>query len=162
MIDLSVCRVADLEKLLIWREEERRCGRKVVLTNGCFDLLHRGHIEYLQSSALLGDSLIVAINSDESVKALKGSSRPINLELDRAFAVASLRVVTATFVFQGPRLADEIRQLKPDVYTKAGDYSLETLEPTERQALQDSGADVVIIPFSTGYSTTSTLLKTQQ
>ena len=129
-------------------------GQRVVLTNGCFDLLHRGHLTYLQQSAALGDVLIVAVNSDASVRQLKGEGRPLNNEQDRAFALANLRSVDATFIFAGPRLADEIAALKPDIYTKAGDYSIDTLEPSERAALLAAGVDIRFLPFVAGHSTT--------
>ncbi|MEN9535696.1 MAG: D-glycero-beta-D-manno-heptose 1-phosphate adenylyltransferase, partial [Verrucomicrobiota bacterium] len=94
-------RVLDLDGILSLRATAASQGRSVVLTNGCFDLLHRGHISYLQESAQLGDLLIVAINSDESVRELKGKDRPINTEQDRAYAIASLRCVDAAFIFRG-------------------------------------------------------------
>jgi len=155
----STHQLANLEELVAWREDQRYLGKKVVLTNGCFDLLHRGHVEYLEASATLGDSLIVAINSDESVKILKGENRPVNLEMDRAFVVGSLKSVTATFIFRGPRLADEILLLQPDIYTKAGDYTVETLDPSERKALETVGTEVVIQSFVDGYSTTKIVQK---
>jgi rfaE bifunctional protein nucleotidyltransferase chain/domain len=127
----------------------------VVLTNGCFDLLHRGHLTYLQQSAELGDLLIVAVNSDASVRELKGEGRPLNPAEDRAFALASLRCVDATFIFPGPRLAAEITALKPDLYTKAGDYTLATIDPSERDALLAAGVDIRFLPFVPGHSTTA-------
>ena len=149
--------VLDLSGLVRLREEARQRGRKVVLTNGVFDLLHRGHLQYLAQSAELGDLLVVAVNSDASVRQLKGPTRPVNTEADRAYALASLRCVDAAFVFAGPRLAAEIAALRPDVYTKAGDYTLETLDPTERAALESVGARITFIPFVAGHSTTATL-----
>jgi D-glycero-beta-D-manno-heptose 1-phosphate adenylyltransferase len=147
-------RLLNLSECVALRAAAGSQGRRVVLTNGCFDILHRGHLEYLRQSAMLGDFLIVAVNSDESVSALKGPSRPLNPAVDRAYALACLRFVDATFIFQGPRLADEILALRPDVYTKAGDYSPETLERTEFSALECVGARIVISPFIQGYSTT--------
>ena len=142
-----------------WRDEARTAGFRVVLTNGVFDLLHRGHVDYLQRSAALGDRLLVAVNSDDSVRALKGPRRPINGELDRAYVLAGLRCVTATFIFPGPRLAAEILALRPDVYTKAGDYTLETLDASERAALHTVGSAIHFIPFMKGYSTTAAIAK---
>ena len=148
-------RILHFPELLTFREKALQAGQRLVLTNGCFDLLHRGHLSYLQQSADLGDLLVVAVNSDASVRALKGEDRPLNSELDRAFALANLRSVDAVFVFPGPRLADEIRSLKPDIYTKAGDYTLDSLEPTEKAALLESEAEIRILPFVQGHSTTS-------
>ena len=127
-------------------------GKSVVLTNGCFDILHRGHIEYLRQSAALGDALVVAINDDASVNSLKGPGRPVNGQNDRAELVASLRFVDAVTVFPGPRLTKEILTLAPDVYTKGGDYTLETLDVEEKEALLEIDAQIKILPFVSGYS----------
>lgn len=147
--------ILDFDALLGYREEAAKEGRRVVLTNGCFDLLHRGHAEYLRESASLGDVLIVAVNSDTSVRDLKGPHRPLNSEGDRAYLLASLRCVDAVFIFPGPRLDSEIRRLRPDIYTKAGDYTPETLDAGERAALLETGAEIRILPFLDGRSTTS-------
>lgn len=150
-------RVFSFENLLDFRAEAAARGQRVVLTNGCFDLLHRGHLTYLHQSAELGDLLIVAVNSDASVRELKGEGRPLNSEVDRAFALASLRCVDAAFIFRGPRLADEITALKPDLYTKAGDYTLATIDASERAALLAAGVDIHFLPFVAGHSTTAHL-----
>lgn len=147
--------VMSLKAVVELRAKAATEGKRFVLTNGCFDLLHRGHLSYLQQSANLGDLLCIAVNSDDSVRELKGSDRPLNSEDDRAFALASLRCVDAVFVFKGPRLAGEISKLRPDIYTKAGDYSVESLEATEKAALLDSGTDIRFLSFVEGRSTTS-------
>ena len=152
-------RVFDIPELLAFRAEAARAGRRVVLTNGCFDLLHRGHLTYLQASAELGDVLIVAVNSDASVRELKGPGRPLNSEADRAYALACLRCVDAVFVFPGPRLVAEITALKADIYTKAGDYTFETIDRSERAALLAAGTDIRFLPFVAGHSTTEHLRK---
>jgi rfaE bifunctional protein nucleotidyltransferase chain/domain len=151
----SSSRVLDLDGVLALRAEAASQGRSVVLTNGCFDLLHRGHITYLQESSNIGDLLIVAINSDKSVRELKGAGRPLNSEKDRAFAIASLRCVDATFVFRGPRLDAEIAAIRPDHYTKAGDYTFDTLDAGERDALLAVGTKIHLLSFVDGHSTTS-------
>lgn len=151
--------VFDFPDLLAFRAEAARAGRRVVLTNGCFDLLHRGHLSYLQASAELGDVLIVAVNSDASVRELKGPGRPLNNEADRAYALACLRSVDAVFVFPGPRLVEEIAALKADIYTKAGDYTFETIDRSERAALLAAGTDIRFLPFVAGHSTTEHLQK---
>lgn len=150
-------RIFSLTDLLALRQQAAAMGQRVVLTNGCFDLLHRGHLTYLQQSAALGDLLIVAVNSDASVRQLKGDDRPLNCEQDRAYALASLRCVDATFIFLGPRLAGEISALHPDLYTKAGDYSLETIDTSERAALLAAGVEIRFLPFVAGHSTTAHL-----
>lgn len=148
-------RILLLPELFVYREKADLEGKRVVLTNGCFDLLHRGHLSYLRQSAELGDLLVVAVNSDASVRALKGDGRPLNKEQDRAYALANLRSVDAVFIFAGPRLAEEIRGLKPDLYTKAGDYTLDSLDPSEKAALLECGAEIRFLPFVQGHSTTS-------
>lgn len=154
--------IHSLEELLVWRAQVAREGKCIVLTNGCFDLLHCGHISYLHESAALGDLLVVAINSDSSVRELKGSDRPINSENDRAYAIASLRCVDATFIFQGPRLDREIIALKPEVYTKAGDYTLDSLDPSEREALESVNTQICLMPFVQGHSTTNLIQRAAQ
>ncbi len=151
---MNTPRVLTFDEMLRFRQQAAAERRRFVLTNGCFDLLHRGHIEYLHQSAALGDVLVVAVNSDASVRQLKGPDRPLNSEDDRAYALASLRCVTATFVFPGPRLDAEIRRLKPDLYTKAGDYTLDTLDAGERDALLAAGTEIRFLPFVAGRSTT--------
>jgi rfaE bifunctional protein nucleotidyltransferase chain/domain len=148
-------RIFDIDALAAFRAEAAALGKRVVLTNGCFDLLHCGHASYLAQSAALGDVLIVAVNSDASVRELKGPQRPVNAEADRAYLLAALRCVDAVFIFPGPRLDAEIRRLRPDIYTKAGDYTPDTLDPGERAALDATGAEIHILPFVAGHSTTS-------
>ncbi len=126
----------------------------MVLTNGVFDLLHTGHLYYLQKARALGDVLVIALNADASVRALKGPTRPVQDEGQRAYALAALACVDAVVIFREPRLTAEIRALRPDVYTKAGDYTLEKLNPEERAALQEVGARIEFMPFLPGFSTT--------
>lgn len=141
------------------RQEWRSAGRKVVLTNGVFDLLHTGHLFSLQSARAQGDVLVVAINSDASVRAIKGPTRPVQSERERAFALGALSWVDAVVVFGEPRLTAEIRALRPDVYCKAGDYTIATLNAEERTALEEVGAKIVFVPFLPGFSTTSLIAK---
>ncbi|MBQ4337590.1 MAG: adenylyltransferase/cytidyltransferase family protein [Lentisphaeria bacterium] len=149
----------DLDAALRYRETLRRQGKKLVVTNGCFDLLHRGHATYLAAARECGDALLILVNSDASVRALKGPSRPVVDEYSRAFLLASLRAVDAAVVFDGSRCDRELAVLKPDIYVKAGDYTLETLNPDERTALEDAGCKIVFMPFVAGFSTTGTLKK---
>jgi len=141
------------------REELRAARRRVVLTNGVFDLLHTGHIYYLQKARELGDALIVALNSDASVRALKGPRRPVQTEEQRAYALGALACVDAIVVFREPRLTPEIRALRPDTYCKAGDYTLDKLDAGERAALQEAGAEITFIPFLPGFSTTQLIAR---
>ena len=152
-------RVMDLETALQYRESLRKEGKRLVVTNGCFDLLHRGHATYLAAAAERGDALLVLVNSDASVRVLKGPTRPVVDEYSRAFLLASLRAVDAAVIFDGSRCDRELAVLKPDVYVKAGDYTLETLNPEERAALEAAGTEIVFMPFVAGFSTTGTLKK---
>ena len=141
------------------RERLRSIGKKVILTNGCFDLLHVGHVSSLESARAFGDSLWVALNSDESVKKLKGDSRPIFSEKERAYMLSALEVVDGIFIFGGNRLADEILRFRPDIYMKSGDYTLNNLDPKEHKALISVGAEIKFVPFVSGFSTTSIIKK---
>ncbi len=148
-----------LASAIRWREALRQAGRRVVLTNGVFDLLHTGHLYYLQRARALGDALIIAINSDASVRALKGPLRPVQNEEQRAYALGALACVDAAVIFREPRLTAEIRGLRPDVYCKAGDYTLEKLNAEERGALEEVGARIEFLPFLAGFSTTQLIAR---
>lgn len=143
-----------LSEAYAWREQARSVGRRVVLTNGVFDLLHTGHLFYLKQARSLGDALIIALNADASVRALKGPLRPVQTEEQRAYALGALECVDAVVIFREPRLTGEIRALRPDVYCKAGDYTLEKLNPEERAALEEVRAKIAFLPFLAGFSTT--------
>ena len=136
MKDPEKC-LLSLEEAVIWRKELRCAGKRLVVTNGCFDLVHRGHASYLLEAAKLGDELLVLINSDASVKALKGDSRPIVSEADRAYLLAALESVSRVVIFNSSRCDRELAALQPDIYAKAGDYTIETLDAGERAALLD-------------------------
>jgi len=135
------------------RERLRRRKRRFVLTNGAFDLLHPGHIHFLNEAAKLGE-LFVALNSDRSVRALKGRRRPILGQKERAFALAQLAGVKGIVIFNGKRLTREISRLKPDLYVKAGDYSPANQDSGERAALTRAGAAIRFLSFLPGFSTT--------
>lgn len=146
-----------LEEACFYREQLRNINKTVVLTNGCFDLLHAGHVMALQQAKSLGDSLWVAINSDASVRALKGPNRPIYSEIERAFLLSALSVVDGIFIFNNKRLTNEILSFKPDIYVKSCDYTIQQLEINERHALEKIGAKIIFTPFLSGHSTTSTI-----
>ncbi len=132
-------------------------GRKLVFTNGCFDLLHVGHVRYLAAARALGDALVVGLNGDESVRALKGSGRPINREQDRAEVIAALESVDYVTIFPEARTTNLLRRVRPQIYVKGGDYTPETLNPEEKEALDEIGAEIHIVPFQAGYSTTEVI-----
>jgi rfaE bifunctional protein nucleotidyltransferase chain/domain len=136
-------------------------GKRLVLTNGCFDLLHTGHVRYLEEAHRCGDALMVAVNSDASVRELKGPTRPVNGELDRAEVLAALRCVDHVTIFPGKRVTEVIRQLKPAVYAKGGDYTPETLDSGEKSALDEVGAEIRILQLVPGRSTTAILEKSR-
>ena len=158
MKDPAKC-LLSLDEAVIWRNELRRNNRRLVVTNGCFDLVHRGHASYLIEAAKLGDELLVLINSDASVRSIKGESRPVVSELDRAYLLAALESVSKVVIFDNSRCDAELAALEPDVYAKAGDYTLETLDAQEREALQKCNADIVFMPFVSGFSTTNIVEK---
>lgn len=145
------------QDIALWRDELQAQGRRLVFTNGCFDLIHTGHTRYLQQARDLGDALVVALNSDASVKELKGPNRPVNMEEDRAEILRALRSVDAVVVFSEPRATRLIETIRPHVYAKGGDYTEESLNPEERAALKAAGAEIRILPIVEGKSTTSTL-----
>ena len=151
--------VLTLAAAVKWREELRRSGRTLVVTNGCFDLMHRGHASYLRQAAALGDELLVLINSDASVRQLKGDTRPLVAARDRGYLLCALKAVSRVVIFDGVRCAPELAALSPDVYVKAGDYTLDSLDASERTALQQAGAKIVFCPFVDGFSTTGIIEK---
>ena len=134
-------------------------GRQIVFTNGCFDLLHVGHVRYLQSARALGEALLVAVNGDASVRALKGPARPINTEADRAEVLAALECVDFVTIFHSDRVTSLVRAIRPPVYVKGGDYSMESLNAEELSALREIGAAIHILPLVPGKSTTATIGK---
>jgi len=150
-------RIVEAERLSALGAEFAASGKKLVLTNGCFDLLHAGHIRYLEEARRLGDALIVAVNSDASVRELKGPDRPLNGELDRAEVLSALRCVDHVTVFTGKRVTEVIRALQPAIYAKGGDYTVETLDPGERSALEEAGTEIRLLSLVPGRSTTSLL-----
>lgn len=137
----------------------RATGKKIVITNGCFDLLHPGHVRYLEAAKALGNVLVVGVNGDESVRTLKGAGRPINNENDRAELVAALQSVDLVTIFPELRATNFITRAAPDVYVKGGDYNSETLNTEERAALEKIGSKIEIVPFEKGHSTTALLGK---
>lgn len=147
-------RVLSIEALAEISAAMARDGRRLVVTNGCFDLLHLGHVRYLQTARALGDALAVGVNGDASVGALKGEGRPLNGERERAEVLAALRCVDHVAVFQDVRATRFLERVRPAIYVKGGDYKPETLNPEERAVLAKIGAEIRIIPFEAGYSST--------
>lgn len=138
-------------RVAMWRFQMR----KIVFTNGCFDILHRGHIEYLSKARDLGDVLIVGLNTDASVRRIKGEGRPVQDEASRALVIASLRFVEAVILFDEDTPYDLISLVKPDVLVKGGDYTEETIVGAD--IVKEGGGEVVTIPLVEGYSTSGLL-----
>jgi rfaE bifunctional protein nucleotidyltransferase chain/domain len=143
-------------------DEMRENGRKLVFTNGCFDLLHVGHVRYLQAARALGDALLVAINGDESVRALKGEGRPLNRAEDRAELLAALQCVDHVVIFPEVRATQLLAIVRPAIYVKGGDYTEDSLHAEERAALDQIGTEIRIVPFEAGHSTSGLLEKLKQ
>jgi rfaE bifunctional protein nucleotidyltransferase chain/domain len=142
-----------------WREQLRSGGRKLVVTNGCFDLVHAGHVTYLETARNLGDALLIGLNGDDAVRKLKGEGRPINDERDRAAVLAALESVNGVCIFAEPTATRFLGHARPDIYVKGGDYTVDTLNQDERKTVEKAGGRIVIIPFVPGKSTTATLAK---
>ena len=147
------------DKLPEWRNKIRAAGKKLVVTNGCFDILHLGHVTYLESARNFGDALLIGLNGDEATRQLKGPGRPVNSETDRAAVLAALDSITAVCIFPEKTMTKFLSAAKPDIYIKGGDYTLETLNQDERRAVEQAGGKIVIIPFVPGKSTTALLEK---
>jgi rfaE bifunctional protein nucleotidyltransferase chain/domain len=150
-------KIVSLHELAKRAEEMRQKNQKLVLTNGCFDLLHVGHVRYLQKARELGDFLAVAVNGDRSVRALKGEGRPITPEAERAEVLASLAAVDFVTVFQQQRATEVIEGIRPMIYVKGGDYTAESLNSEELVVLKRIGAEIRILPLVPGKSTSALL-----
>lgn len=137
--------------------DEIRVGKRLVFTNGVFDILHAGHVDYLEKARALGDLLIVALNSDDSVKRLKGPTRPVHSLEDRMRVIGALRCVDAVLSFEEDTPENIIRHVRPDIHVKGGDYTVESLP--ESKIVLGYGGEVVIMPTLEGRSTTSALKK---
>ena len=156
-LEILNSKILDKERLLVkltdWKEE----NKKIVFTNGCFDLIHLGHIEVIARSADLGDILIIGMNTDNSIKRLKGKNRPIVEEISRAKQLAALEFVDAVVLFDQDTPIDLIKVINPNVITKGGDYN--TDQVIGNDIVTQNDGEVVIIPLTQGYSTTSILEK---
>ena len=147
------------DRLPEWRAALRAREKKLVVTNGCFDLLHLGHVTYLENARNVGDALLIGLNGDETVRQLKGDSRPVNAEADRAAVLASLECVDGVCIFAEKTALRFLSAARPDIYAKGGDYTLETVNQEERRLVEQSGGKVVILPVVPGKSTTAILEK---
>jgi len=144
-----------------WRENLRRDGRNLVVTNGCFDVLHLGHVTYLQQARAQGDALLVGVTSDAGVRALKGPGRPLNNQNDRAAVLAALESVNAVRIFPELDARTFLEAVRPDIYVKGGDYTLDTINQDERRLLEELGVKIVILAAVPGRSTSALVQKIQ-
>lgn len=157
----SIQKIIPWIRLAAWRAELKKQGRTLVVTNGCFDLLHVGHVTYLVKARNLGDALLVGVNSDRAVRILKGPDRPIHDEDDRALVLSGLESVDGVCIFDDNIAADFLTIAEPDIYVKGGDYTEETLNPFERAVLKKCRSGIAIIPLVEGKSTSATLERLQ-
>ena len=146
-------KIVQLKELSDRCEKLRSAGKKIVATNGCFDLLHVGHVRYLQAARALGDLLVVGLNGDRSVHELKGAGRPIATQNDRAEILAAMECVDLVTIFPEIRATKFLAGVRPAVYVKGGDYTPRTLDEEELTILNEVEAAIRLIPFETGYST---------
>ena len=150
----KICSIEELEnKANTWKQT----GEEVVFTNGCFDIIHRGHIEVLAQTADLGDRLIIGLNSDSSIQKLKGKNRPIIDEKSRAILLASLSFVDAVVLFSEDTPINLISTLLPDILAKGGDYKIKTI--VGHEIVQKNGGEVILVPFIDGFSSTTIIEK---
>lgn len=149
--------ILSLEDAIEWRRS--LSGKRLAITNGCFDLLHYGHVYCLSEASRLADEILILVNSDKSVKELKGNDRPIISQHHRVYVLSKLKPVSAVVVFDGKNCSKELRALTPDVYFKAGDYNLENMNKEEYNALSQCGAEIVFIPIVSNISTTKIIDK---
>jgi len=142
-----------LEEIIDFRDSH--AGDKIVATNGCFDILHAGHVSYLELAREMGDILVVGVNDDETVRDLKGVGRPINHIDDRVKVLSSIRYVDLVVIFHEIRASNFLEAIQPDIYVKGGDYTLDDLPECERKVLEENTLDIQILPELTGRSTTN-------
>ena len=156
---LPTGKILNLAQARRWANAARRNGQRIVATNGCFDLLHFGHVTYLQRARGLGDRLVIGLNSDASVRQLKGPTRPLVPARQRAAVLAALACVDAVVIFGEKRATRFLQAVQPDIYAKGGDYRPATLDPGERSVLDAAGTKICIVPFVPEFSTTQLLEK---
>jgi len=152
-------KILSAETLPRWREETHRAKKKLVVTNGCFDLLHVGHVTYLDRARQQGGALLVGVTNDTGVRKLKGPGRPLNREDERAAVLAALESVDAVFIFDEMDARQFLQLVQPDIYVKGGDYTLDTINQDERRLLEKMGVQIVLLPGVPGKSTSALLKK---
>ena len=159
---IRIIKVVDRESIVRMAENWRDWGYKIVLCNGCFDIFHAGHVLLLDHARSLGDVLVVAMNTDRSVRDLKGPGRPLCDERARRMVVGSLECVDRIVMFDETSATDIIKAIRPDVWVKGGDLSLDSIPPDQREALESMGTKIVFVPLLEGYSTTMLVQKARE
>jgi rfaE bifunctional protein nucleotidyltransferase chain/domain len=157
----ATARILTLSATAYWRQALRARGATLVVTNGCYDVLHPGHVASLETARGEGDALLVLLNSDASIRALKGPTRPIHAQADRAMVLASLRSVDAVAIFDSTDCASELAALAPEVYVKSEEYR-DAQNAAERQALKEAGTTVVWLRRDARFNTTATIAATRE
>ena len=155
-------KIITFDKLLILTDKFRKEGKKTVWTNGCFDFMHAGHVDYLERAKKYGDILVVGMNSDASVRRYKGDLRPICNEGHRAQVLNALCCVDYIVIFEEKTPIKMIEELKPDFYVKGGDYTLDTIDQNERRIVENYGGLIKILPEVEGISTTIIIEKIRE
>jgi len=145
-------KLVTLEQLTTIVNQTRKNGKKISWTNGCFDIIHAGHVDYLERSKAYGDFLVVGLNSDASVKKLKGDNRPVFSEKDRAKVLCSIVHLDYVVIFSDKTPIRMIELLKPDYYIKGGDYTIDTIDQDERKVVEGYGGEIVLLPMVEGVS----------
>lgn len=153
-------KIVSLEEAIKRAEDWQKEGKKIVFTNGCFDIVHLGHIDYLEKARNLGDKLILGLNTDASVKRLKGESRPVVNEYARSRMMAAFEFIDAVILFDEPTPLEVIQEIQPDILVKGDDYVVETIVGAD--FVMGKGGEVKTIPLVKGYSTTSLIEKIKQ
>ncbi len=152
-------KIKTLQELLAIRDDARKAGKRVVWTNGCYDILHAGHVLYLEKARRLRDLLFVGLNSDASIRLTKGPLRPIVHEDERAIVISALSCVDYVIIFQEDSPVSIIQSLEPDVYAKGGDYTIDTINQEERRVVESYGGEIALLPGIAGNSTTAVINK---
>ena len=150
-------KIKSIRELVAIRKDAKAAGKKVVWTNGCYDILHAGHVLYLEKTRQQGDLLVVGLNSDESIRSTKGPLRPIVDEDERAIVISALSCVDYVIIFQEDSPVNIIQTLEPDVYAKGGDYTIDTINQVERGVVENYGGEIVLLPGVAGSSTTAVI-----
>lgn len=153
-------KIVSLEEAIKRAEDWQKEGKKIVFTNGCFDIVHLGHIDYLEKARNLGDKLILGLNTDASVKRLKGETRPVVNEYARSRMMAAFEFIDAVILFDEPTPLEVIQEIQPDILVKGDDYAVETIVGAD--FVMGKGGEVKTIPLVKGYSTTSLIEKIKQ